>query len=271
MGHTAARQTGRRLAMTARPDVHVVSDAQALARLAAQFVARAAAEAVAQRGSCSIVLAGGATPKALYSLFGSDAALRAQIPWRRLFFFWGDERMVPPTHADSNYRMASDAFLSALQIPHDHIFRIQGELVHASAAAARYEDTIDFFFGLEAGEFPPFDLVLLGMGADGHTASLFPGTKVLRTARNIVAPTWVPSLSAWRVTLTAPALNAARRVLFLVQGRDKAPALKTALEGPSSDSPLPVQLVAPRGRVQWIVDSAAARLLDAATIAGTHP
>ena len=184
---------------------------------AAEFLS-AAADAAREHGSCSVALAGGSTPKALYAMLASDLQLRAQVPWDKLYFFFGDERHVPPDHPDSNFRMAQEAMFSKVSLSPQQVARIRGEYLDAEQAALEYEQTLRNFFRLAAGQLPRFDLVLLGMGPDGHTASLFPGTRALREGKRLVVSNWVEEFRSHRITMTVPVLNSAARVLFLVQG-----------------------------------------------------
>jgi 6-phosphogluconolactonase len=220
-------------------------DAGALAREAAhRFVARAQ-EAVAARGRFLVALAGGSTPRGAYELLAGDV-FAPRVDWARVHVFWGDERCVPPDHTDSNYRMAREALLDRIPISAGNVHRMRGELVPEAAADA-YEAELDEVLGAEGR----FDLVLLGMGVDGHTASLFPGTQALEERERRVAAYYVEKLGAWRVTLTLPALNAARRVLFLVGGAGKRDALNRVRAG----EPLPAALVRPEeGEVTWLVE-----------------
>jgi 6-phosphogluconolactonase len=236
---------------------------QDLFQAAADEVIRAATDAVAQRGRFTIALSGGSTPKNLYTLIAANAS--ANLPWDRMFFFWGDERHVPPDDPDSNYRMAKESFLSKVAIPPGNIFPVPAENPDASAAAETYEQTLRTFFALAPGEFPRFDLILLGMGPDGHTASLFPETAALQEKSRLVVANWVEKLNASRITLTLPVLNAARCVAFLVSGTDKAAVLHEVLEGSAPAEKYPSKLVQPdEGRLIWFVDRAAASGLSAA-------
>jgi 6-phosphogluconolactonase len=236
---------------------------QDLFQAAADEVIRAATDAVAQRGRFTIALSGGSTPKNLYTLIAANAS--ANLPWDRMFFFWGDERHVPPDDPDSNYRMAKESFLSKVAIPPGNIFPVPAENPDASAAAETYEQTLRTFFALAPGEFPRFDLILLGMGPDGHTASLFPETAALQEKSRLVVANWVEKLNASRITLTLPVLNAARCVAFLVSGTDKAAVLHEVLEGNAPPEKYPSKLVQPdEGRLIWFVDRAAASGLSAA-------
>ncbi len=247
-------------------EIRILENAEAIQRMAAAEFLAAAADAVRAKGSFTVALAGGSTPRALYSMLATGASFRAQVPWDKLFLFFGDERHVPPDHSDSNFRMVQEAMLSKLTLAPRQVLRIKGEYPDAAQAAREYEQELKDFFRLIEGRFPRFDLVLLGMGPDGHTASLFPGTKALHEEKRLVVSNWVGKFFTDRITLTVPVLNNAARVLFLVQGDDKAPALKAVLEGPCEPEQLPAQLIRPKnGKLLWLVDRTAARLLSAAT------
>lgn len=239
----------------------VLADPMAIAEEAAERFVGVAAEALARAGRFTVVLAGGTTPKLLYTLLAAEPH-RRHLPWREAHVFWGDERCVPPEHPESNYRMAHEALLRHLPIPPEQIHRMGGEDPDPERAAAEYEERLRTVFRGPAGAPPCFDLVLLGMGADGHTASLFPHTEALRETQRWVLRNHVPKLQADRLTLTAPAINGAATVLFLVAGEDKAPALQDVLEGPPDPERLPAQLIRPTGgRLVWLVDRAAASRL----------
>jgi 6-phosphogluconolactonase len=234
-----------------------------LSQAAAEEVIRAATDAVAQRGRFAIALSGGSTPKNLYTLIAANAS--ASLPWDRMFFFWGDERHAPPDHPDSNYRMAYEALLSKIPIPPGNVFRIPAENPDAAAAAEAYEQMLRKFFALAPGEFPRFDLILLGLGPDGHTASLFPETAALQEKSRLAVANWVEKLKTSRITFTLPVLNAARCIAFLVSGTDKAGVLHEVLEGNAPGEKYPSKLVRPGdGKVIWFVDRAAASELSAA-------
>lgn len=239
------------------------NDVEALSEAAAQEFLCCAEQAIEARGRFTIALSGGSTPKRLYHLLATKP-YRDRVDWGRVEIFWGDERCVPPDHSDSNYRMAREAMLAHLPIPDDHIHRMEGERPDLDAAARDYQAIIARVFGVEANAEPPaFDLVLLGMGPDGHTASLFPGTQALNERKAWVVANPVPQLHTTRLTLTLPILNRAREVLFLVAGADKAERWAEVL-GPSYDSAphLPAQLIRPTGTLKWFADFAAAdRLL----------
>lgn len=209
---------------------------------------------------CRVALAGGSTPRGLYRLLTGDP-YRTQIPWAHLRVFWGDERTVPPDHQESNFRMAKESLLSHVPIPSNQVFRIEGEVL-AGDAAARYETVLREQFNLSSREIPQFDLILLGMGPDGHTASLFPGTSAVTESQKLVSAPWVEKLQTHRVTLTPPVLNAAKHVVFLVSGVDKATALQVVLEGPADPARYPAQVVnPPGGHMVWLINQDAAGLL----------
>jgi 6-phosphogluconolactonase len=236
---------------------------QDLFQAAAEEVIRAATDAVAQRGRFTIALSGGSTPRNLYTLIAANAS--ASLPWDQMFFFWGDERHVPADDPDSNYRMAKESLLSKVAIPPANIFPAPTENPDASAAAEAYEQTLRKFFALAPGEFPRFDLILLGMGPDGHTASLFPETAALQEKSRLVVANWVEKLKASRITFTLPVLNASRCVTFVVSGTDKAAVLHEVLEGNAPPEKYPSKLVRPNeGKLIWFVDRAAASELSAA-------
>lgn len=243
--------------MSSAVEIRTLTTPQELFAAAAEEVVRAANDAVAERGRFSVALSGGSTPRNLFNLLATNA--RTALPWDRMFFFWGDERHVPPTDPDSNYRMADEALLSKVPVPAGNVFRIAAENPDASAAAGAYEKTLQKFFALAPGEFPAFDLILLGMGPDGHTASLFPGTAGLQEKSRLVIANWVEKFKTSRITLTLPVLNAARCVTFLVSGVDKAPALHAVLEGDAPGEQYPSKLIRPKdGNLIWLVDRAAA-------------
>jgi 6-phosphogluconolactonase len=242
-------------------DIRTLTTPQELFEAAAEEVVRAANEAVAQRGRFTIALPGGSTPKNLLNLLATNA--RTVLPWDRTFFFWGDERHVPPTDPDSNYRMAEETMLSKIPVAAGNVFRMAAENPDAAAAAEAYEQTLRKFFQLGPGEVPIFDLILLGMGPDGHTASLFPGSAGLQEKSRLVIANWVDKLKASRLTLTLPVLNAARCVAFLVSGTDKATALRAVLEEDVPGEQYPSKLVRPStGKLIWFVDRAAASELS---------
>jgi 6-phosphogluconolactonase len=241
-----------------------VPGAADVAGAAAEEIAAAAARAVAERGRFAIALAGGTTPRRLYELLADPGApFRARVPWDRTHVFFGDERHVPPDHPESNYGMAREALLA--HVPAASVHRMRGEDPDADRAARAYESDLASFFGADAGgPPPPLDLVLLGLGPDGHTASLFPGSDALRERRRWVVAPLVERLRARRITLTLPVLERAREVLFVVAGEEKAGALARALAARPGGDPPPAALVRPAtGALVWIADEAAASRLGA--------
>jgi 6-phosphogluconolactonase len=238
-------------------EIRILTTPQELFEAAAEDVIHTANEAVAQRGRFSIALSGGSTPKSLFNLLATNA--RTSLPWDRMFFFWGDERHVPPTDPESNYRMAEETLLSKIPVATANVFRIPAENPDAAAAAEAYEQTLRKFFALNPGQLPRFDLVLLGMGPDGHTASLFPGSAALQEKSRLVVANWVEKFRTARITVTLPVLNAAYRVAFLVSGTEKAPALHAVLQSDAPGEQYPSKLVRPSdGSLIWFVDRAAA-------------
>jgi 6-phosphogluconolactonase len=238
-------------------EIRKLATPQELFGAAAEEVVQTAKHAVAARGRFTIALSGGSTPKSLFNLLATNA--KNVLPWESMFFFWGDERHVPPTDAESNYRMAEETMLSKVPVPAGNVFRVPAENPDAAAAAAAYEETIQKFFALEPGKFPRFDLILLGMGPDGHTASLFPGTAGLQEKSRLVIANWVEKFKTHRITFTLPVLNAAQTVMFLISGTDKAEALKAVLEGDAPGEQYPSKLVKPTdGKLIWLIDRAAA-------------
>ena len=243
--------------------VELFADGTEIAQRAADEVVRIASEAAASRGAFTIALSGGSTPKVLYALLAENPALRNSLPWDKMKVFFGDERHVGPGRADSNFQMASDTILSKVPLQPKQIHRIKGEYPDTAQAAVEYEVTIQREFALQAGEFPRFDLLLLGMGSEGHTLSLFPGTKALHETQRIVTRNWVGKLYTERITLTAPAANNAANIIFMITGADKACALKAVLEGPHEPEQLPAQMIQPaNGKLWWLADQAAGSMLS---------
>ncbi len=247
--------------------VEVYPDAKSLARAAADHFVTLASEAIATQGRFVVALAGGKTPKAAYSLLATDE-FAERVDWSRVHIFWGDERWVPQDHPDSNCRMAREAWLDHVSLPAGNVHRIRGEL-EPGQAASDYEETLRVFFSWSSGEgkdtlpVARFDLILLGMGDDGHTASLFPGTAAIDEQTRWVMAHFVEKLQTWRITLTPVAINAAANVIFVVSGSGKAGRLRQVLTGAYQPNVLPAQIIKPdNGRLRWLVDSAAAALLE---------
>ena len=235
-------------------NVETYDSPQELAEAAARAFVEGAASAIAERGRFAVALAGGSTPKATYEVLARDHS--GDVDWPNVHVFFGDERIVPPDHEDSNYRMAREALLD--HVPVGSVHRMRGELPPDEAAAS-YEAELEEFFE----QTPPvLDLVMLGIGEDGHTASLFPGTAALGVTDRLAVANPVPKLDTTRLTLTGPALNAAREVRFLISGAGKAEALAEILEGDSGPREYPAKLVRPPGGPIWMVDYAAAGALQ---------
>jgi 6-phosphogluconolactonase len=237
-----------------RPDIRVFADLAALSRAAVDLVLQEARKAVASRGRFSLALSGGSTPRMLYSLL-AEHPWRETMPWRLAHVFWADERCVPPVHPDSNYRLAAQAFLTRVSLPAENVHRVPAEK-GPDRAAAEYERELRAFFG---SGMPAFDLILLGMGEDGHTASLFPGSIHLAVHDRLVLAVQSQAPGHDRVTLSLEALNSARNRIFLVSGASKAKVVRDVLElGPQSG--LPAAQV--QGERIWLLDKDAAASLS---------
>jgi len=250
--------------MQVKPEVRLLEDPDHLYRAAADEFGRRAAESVEARGIFTVALSGGSTPRGLYALLAREGpdGFRDQVPWQRIRFFWGDERHVPPDHPDSNYRLAHETLLSRVPVPASHIHRIPAERPDASEAAEEYARTLREHVRPGDGGLPRLDLVLLGMGPDGHTASLFPGSGAVHERERLVAAPWVEKLRAYRITLTPPVLNNAACVLFLVAGADKAETLQAVLSEGDHPDRFPARIIRPtNGELLWLVDRMAGRRL----------
>lgn len=234
--------------------LHVLPDQAALFRVAAERLLELGIQAIAERGAFHLALAGGATPQGLYALLSSPA-LAGRLDWGRVQLYFGDERSVPPEHRDSNYRMVRESLLDHLAAA-PQVHRIAGEQAPEQAAAD--------YAALLQRQLPAdgFDLILLGLGPDGHVASLFPGSDALNQHRQAVVATYVPTLDSWRITLTFPVLNHARHLLLLVSGAHKADVLRHVLHNIAHANPLPVEMLRPKGQLEWFVDAQAARHIE---------
>ena len=221
-----------------------------LARAAARFFVAKSNEAVAKRGMATIALSGGSTPKLLYQLLADPKEpFREQVPWSRIQFFWSDERHVPPDHPDSNYRMANEAMLAHVPVLKENVHRVMSENPNAAEVAEQYEAVVP----------QRFDLILLGLGTDGHTASIFPGSEVMHGTKRLVAAPWVEKQKSYRITMTLPLINNAASVVFLVSGAEKAEIVKDVVEGPKR---YPAQEVRPvNGELILMLDREAASKL----------
>jgi len=247
----------------ANSEIVVLKDAAALSFKAAEILVRRIAAVLNQRPYFSIALSGGSTPKGLFSLLVEDDSFKNHIPWDKIHFFWGDERHVPPQDEQSNYRMADEIMLAKAHVRAENIHRVQTGQPDAGKVAQDYELELRTFFQLSAGQLPVFDFNLLGIGPDGHTASLFPGTKALYEHNRLVVANWVERFRTHRITMTAPVLNNADTIIVLVSGQEKAEILRQILEGDHQPDLLPAQLIRPtHGRLTWLVDQAAASRLS---------
>jgi 6-phosphogluconolactonase len=242
-----------------RPSLRVFPDSRSFVDGAAGFIAEVADEAIAERGRFTAALSGGRTPKAIYARLAA-ADYRDRLEGKKCHLFFGDERCVAPEDSRSNFRMARETWFDPASLPAENIHRIHGE-DDPAREALRYEKEIAQFHQTNA--FPAFDLILLGLGDDGHTASLFPETAALRETSRAVVAQYVEKLTEWRVTFTAPLINAARHVAFLVEGAGKAQILRSVLEGPYQPDVWPAQLIQPgTGKLHWLADAAAAEKLE---------
>ena len=243
---------------------YVEPDAEALARRAAQYLVEMTTEAVDARGQARIAISGGSTPKAAFHLLADpNERFLQSMPWERLDLYWVDERCVPPDNSESNYHMTREALLSHVPLPAGQVHRMEGEL-EPEVAASRYESELRNSFRLEGAESPRFDLIALGMGDDGHTASLFPYTGAIHEMGRLVAANHVPQKDTWRITLTWPVINHANSVFFLIAGEDKAERVREVFTGSRDPERLPSQLIWPSsGILTLFLDKAAAALLPA--------
>jgi 6-phosphogluconolactonase len=239
-------------------EIRTFPDPAALFQSAAREFVTLAKGAIEAGGRFSVALSGGSTPKNLYAMLGT----MPEIPWEKIYLFFGDERDVAPDDPESNYRMVNEALLSRAPIPRENVFRVRTELKDAQATALEYEQTIQTFFKLKPGEFPRFDLIFLGMGPDGHTASLFPGSAAISETHRLVVANWVEKFQTHRITFTFPVLNHAACVTFLVSGADKAPMVREILGDNRADLPS-AQVHPAHGRLVWLLDASAAAGLSA--------
>ncbi len=238
-------------------EVRRYADANQLAHAAAELFVTLSKPAIAEQGRFTVALSGGSTPKALYQLLAREP-YASQIEWAHVHIFWGDERCVSRDHPDSNYRMAREALFQYVPLLTENIHPLHGDIDPAQASA-EYEQQLRMFFG---NGLPVFDLILLGMGDDGHTASLFPGTAAIHEQNRWVIGHYVEKLESWRLTLTPPVINAAENVAFLVAGKAKAERLREVLKGPFQPDVLPSQMIKPtNGSLYWLVDEEVATLL----------
>ncbi|HTQ25448.1 MAG TPA: 6-phosphogluconolactonase [Candidatus Binataceae bacterium] len=244
----------------AEPKLIILDDAQSLYVHAAEEIAHFAGEAICMHAEFTLCLTGGSTPAATYALLAER--FRLSVDWKEVQFFWGDERCVPPDDPASNFGMANRTMLSRLDLRPEQIHRIRGEDPPEQAAGA-YAEELRASFGIGKGEFPRFDLILVGLGENVHVESLFPGNPALHERERLVVAVEVDAPQRHRVTITPPVLNNSARVMFLVEGKGKAEAVKNALEGPHDPDRFPAQIIdPPNGEVVWLLDRAAASLLS---------
>ena len=246
------------------PTIQTFSDPEHLAQAVAARFGQLAEDAIAARGLFTVALSGGSTPKRLYQILATPQWCN-QVSWNKVHLFWGDERHVPPDHPDSNYRMVRENLIDRVPIPTTNIHRIKAENPDADQAASDYEQELRLFFNLTDNELPQFDVVFLGMGSNGHTASLFPGTTAIFEQKHLVVASWIEEFKSDRITLTPPVINNAVEVIFFVTGAEKAATLKAVLEGRYQADRYPSQIIHPTtGALTWMVDRAAASLLSTA-------
>jgi len=239
-------------------EIQLLPDLEAISYKAAEIFLNLSQSSLPSKERLAVALSGGSTPRRFYRLLGSDP-YRNQVEWHRIHFFWVDERCVPKEYEESNFKTVYDPLLSRVPVPEENIHRIRGE-EGPEEAAREYDDAIKAFFG--GTEIPVFDLIILGMGEDGHTASLFPGSEALREKKRLAVPVYKGGQEIHRVTLTFPVLNNASQVLFLVSGRSKSKVLAEIFEGGDNRNRYPAGLVAPaHGKITWLIDREAAEKL----------
>ncbi len=239
-------------------NIHAYPNKEKLVTATAERIANCIEQAIKQQGICNMALSGGKTPGGVFSLLAANPYLDS-VEWDRLHFFWGDERMVPPEHQDSNFRMVQETLLEHIKMPEENIHRIRGEIAPEDAAAEYTELLHDHF----DGSLPCFDLMLLGLGEDGHTASLFPETDAVEECEKHAVAVFVPKLNVWRVTLTLPVINAAREILFLVSGRSKSEIVQRIMSNKQPAIEIPASMVNPQnGELHWMLDSEAMVLIN---------
>lgn len=243
-----------------QPELVILPDAAQLAQAAVNQFQAAAQDTIARHGRFTVALSGGNTPRTVYSLLAQECG--DTLDWRKIFIFFGDERHVPPDDVQSNYRTAHESLLERVLVPEQNVFRVLAELP-AEEAARDYEEKLRSFFQLAPGSLPRFDFIFLGLGEDGHTASLFPASAALTETMRLVVANWVEKFQTFRITLTFPVLNAAARVVFLVSGETKSEIVREVLTNPNAR--YPSQMIQPRlGKLVWLLDQPAASLLEAA-------
>jgi len=239
-------------------NIHAYPNKGKLVAATTECIADCMEQAIQKNGLCNMALSGGKTPGGIFSLLASNP-YRDRLDWSRLYLFWGDERMVPPEHQDSNFRLVQETLLDHIKIPDENVHRMRGEIAPEEAAAEYIELLHDHF----KGDLPCFDLMLLGLGEDGHTASLFPETDAVEESKKHAVAVFVPKLDAWRVTLTLPVLNAARKILFLVSGKSKSEMVQRIISNKQPAKEIPATMVNPQnGELHWMLDSDAMVLIN---------
>ncbi len=239
-------------------NIHAYPNKEKLVAATTERIADCMEQAIQKNGLCNMALSGGKTPGGIFSLLASNP-YRDRLDWSRLHIFWGDERMVPPEHQDSNFRLVRETLLDHIKMPDENVHRMRGEIAPEEAAAEYAELLHDHF-----KDSPPcFDLMLLGLGEDGHTASLFPETDAVEECEKHAVAVFVPKLDAWRVTLTLPVLNAARKILFLVSGKSKSKMVQRIMSNKQPAKEIPATMVNPQnGEIHWMMDSEAMVLIN---------
>ena len=236
---------------------YVYADAQETSAACARKILDLLRDSLSRQPRASVAISGGTTPKLLFG-----ELVKAGFDWSKVHVFWVDERCVPPTDPQSNYKLAKETLLDPVHFPAQNVHRIQAEL-DPTVAARMYSDELTGFFGLKPGEMPQFDIIHRGMGPDAHTASLFPGEPLIDDVKNLVGAVYVEKFHQWRVTLLAGVLQAARQTIMLVAGEDKAEPLRSVLHGPLNPKKYPAQIATYEGRsVMWFLDRAASRLVN---------
>ena len=241
-----------------KKNIHLYSNKDKLVAATTEHVVNSIGQAIEKNGLCNIALAGGNTPGGVYSMLAT-IPYRDRVNWNRLHLFWGDERVVPPEHQDSNFRMVQETLLDHIKIQEENVHRIRGEIA-PELSAEEYAELLDVHFKTD---LPHFDLILLGLGEDGHTASLFPGTDAVEECEKHTVAVFVPKLNTWRVTLTLPVINAAREILFLVSGRSKSEIVQHIMSIKQPAKELPATMINPQnGELHWMLDSEAMVLIN---------
>ncbi len=241
--------------------IEVYADRRSLARGAAERWIMLYEAALADKGMFHVALAGGSTPRELYQLL-SQPEFSSRIKWQYVHIYFGDERFVPPVHEESNFKMAKEALLDHIPIPSPNVHRIETEVGNPQTVASRYEAILVDKLPKSQQGIPQFDLILLGIGPDGHTASLFPGTDILQQREHFVAAVYVEQKATWRISLTFPVINAARHLLFLVAGKDKREIIREVLSSRGEEPSFPVQMLEPVGELEFYLDAEAAAGLE---------